>query len=134
MQTFRYRHKRSRTICRGPANAEMSTKQKRLSQNCFDFRRFRAIRSARTIRIDRTIGPTGRHQTMNWYYVKDNAQAGPVDHAALDGLFRDGTIQRRHPRVEPRNGNLAAIFRGPARATARTYRQRGCLRGMRQNV
>jgi uncharacterized RDD family membrane protein YckC len=29
---------------------------------------------------------------MNWYYVKDNAQAGPVDHATLDGLFRAGTI------------------------------------------
>ncbi len=30
---------------------------------------------------------------MNWYYVKDNAQAGPVDNAALDGLFRAGTIK-----------------------------------------
>lgn len=29
---------------------------------------------------------------MNWYYVKDNAQAGPVDHLALEGLFRDGTV------------------------------------------
>ena len=29
---------------------------------------------------------------MNWYYVKDNAQAGPVDHEVLDRLFRAGTI------------------------------------------
>jgi uncharacterized RDD family membrane protein YckC len=29
---------------------------------------------------------------MNWYYVKDNAQAGPVEQAALEALFRDGKI------------------------------------------
>lgn len=29
---------------------------------------------------------------MNWHYVKDNTQTGPVDQAALEALFRAGTI------------------------------------------
>ncbi|HEY5704620.1 MAG TPA: DUF4339 domain-containing protein, partial [Terrimicrobiaceae bacterium] len=29
---------------------------------------------------------------MSWYYVKDNAQAGPIDEVALGELARSGTI------------------------------------------
>jgi uncharacterized RDD family membrane protein YckC len=29
---------------------------------------------------------------MNWHYVKDNTQTGPVDQATLEALFRAGTI------------------------------------------
>jgi DNA-directed RNA polymerase subunit RPC12/RpoP len=29
---------------------------------------------------------------MNWHYVKDNKQTGPVDHTELEALFRAGTI------------------------------------------
>jgi len=34
----------------------------------------------------------GKHPIMNWHYVKDNTQTGPVDQAALEALFRAGTI------------------------------------------
>ena len=34
----------------------------------------------------------GKHRIMNWHYVKDNTQTGPVDQAALEALFRAGTI------------------------------------------
>lgn len=36
--------------------------------------------------------PRRIEELMNWYYVKDNAQAGPVEQAALEALFRDGKI------------------------------------------
>ena len=78
-------------ITRSP-NRQTLLFPKNVGQNCFAFRHSRAIRSARSSRIDRTIGPIGKHRIMNWHYVKDNTQTGPVDHATLEALFRAGTI------------------------------------------
>jgi len=121
------------TTARRQARADVS-KTPGVGQNCFAFRRSRAIRSARSSRIDRTIGPIGQAPNYELALRQGQYADRPCRSGSTRSTLSRRDNQRQHPRLESRHGNLASVFRGAARATARNYRQRGCLRGMRQDV